>query len=227
MHRQRTRFSRRVNPNSRIAPTASQGGRAPRRPRDVPAARSRCSRTEGAARLFGSRRRSSTTCSGRILADVREDGYAELPFGQLVPDEAEWRADGGQRDRSSPRPKQRLPRAAGTSARAREGVRDPLQSYGVELGLDDPWFRPGVSHRVLDVANTYLGMWSKLEYVDVWYTPPAADAERKSSQRWHRDFNDRHLLKAFLYLWTSTRRRGRSSTCPAASPAGELGAWAW
>ena len=54
--------------------------------------------------------------------------------------------------------------------------------------------------RLLDIANAYLGMWAKLEYVDVWYTPPVEDAERRSSQRWHRDFNDRHLLKAFLYL---------------------------
>ena len=30
---------------------------------------------------------------------------------------------------------------------------------------------PGLlSRRLLDVANAYLGMWSKLEYVDVWYS---------------------------------------------------------
>ena len=44
-------------------------------------------------------------------------------------------------------------------------------------------------------------MWSKLEYVDVWYSvPQPADAERVASQRWHRDYDDQHLLKAFLYL---------------------------
>ena len=54
---------------------------------------------------------------------------------------------------------------------------------------------------MLDIANAYLGLWSKLEYVDVWYSiPQAVSSERKASQRWHRDFNDRHLLKAFLYL---------------------------
>ena len=54
---------------------------------------------------------------------------------------------------------------------------------------------------MLDIANAYLGMWSKLEYVDLWYSvPQPADAERVASQRWHRDFNDQHLLKAFLYL---------------------------
>jgi ectoine hydroxylase-related dioxygenase (phytanoyl-CoA dioxygenase family) len=44
-------------------------------------------------------------------------------------------------------------------------------------------------------------MWSKLEYVDFWYSVPVgADSGRIQSQRWHRDFDDRHLLKAFLYL---------------------------
>ena len=76
-----------------------------------------------------------------------------------------------------------------------------LQSYGVELGLDDPWFRAVASHRLLDLANAYLEMWSKLEYVDVWYSvPQPAAAERISSQRWHRDYDDKHLLKVFLYL---------------------------
>ena len=76
-----------------------------------------------------------------------------------------------------------------------------LQSYGVELGLDDPWFKAVSSHRLLDIANAYLEMWSKLEYVDVWYSvPQPAAAARISSQRWHRDYNDKHLLKVFLYL---------------------------
>ncbi|MEQ1354486.1 MAG: hypothetical protein ABLT11_10735, partial [Candidatus Acidiferrum sp.] len=69
-------------------------------------------------------------------------------------------------------------------------------AYGVELGLDDPWLKLGYNRRLLDIANSYVGMWSKLEYVDLWYTPPVAGDQRKSSQRWHRDFNDRHLLKA-------------------------------
>src|SRR5206468_1080734 len=76
-----------------------------------------------------------------------------------------------------------------------------LHSYGAELGPDDPWFAVCTSRRMLDIANTYLGLWSKLEYVDMWYSvPQPAGADRKSSQRWHRDFNDKHLLKAFLYL---------------------------
>ncbi len=55
-----------------------------------------------------------------------------------------------------------------------------LQSYGVELGLDDPWFSVVRSHRLLDIANAYLEMWSKLEYVDVWYSVPQPAAPSES-----------------------------------------------
>jgi hypothetical protein len=71
-------------------------------------------------------------------------------------------------------------------------------------------------------------MWSKLEYVDVWYTPPAGADERRSSQRWHRDFNDRHLLKAFLYLVDVDEETGPFEYVPRSAPGGELDRlWPW
>ena len=72
---------------------------------------------------------------------------------------------------------------------------------GVTLGLDHAWLRACLSPRMLGVANAYLQMWAKLSYVDLWYTvPQQAEVERVASQRWHFDFDDKHLLKAFLYL---------------------------
>ena len=71
-------------------------------------------------------------------------------------------------------------------------------------------------------------MWSKLEYVDVWYTPPAGDEDRRSSQRWHRDFNDRHLLKAFVYLVDVDEQTGPFEYVPRSAPGGELDElWPW
>ncbi len=71
-------------------------------------------------------------------------------------------------------------------------------------------------------------MWAKLEYVDVWYTPPAESGERRSSQRWHRDFNDRHLLKAFLYLVDVDEEAGPFEYVPRSAPGNELDhLWPW
>lgn len=69
------------------------------------------------------------------------------------------------------------------------------------LAPDDPWLRIGLSPIVLDTVNSYLGLWSKLIYADVWYTiPTPGSREAVASQRWHRDPEDRKLVKVFLYL---------------------------
>ena len=104
-----------------------------------------------------------------------------------------------------------------------------LMSYGVDVDLGDPWFATCASHRMLDIANTYLGLWSKLEYVDLWYSvPQPAEADRKASQRWHRDFNDQHLLKAFLYLVDVDEGTGPFEYVPGSAPGGRYAdAWPW
>ena len=68
------------------------------------------------------------------------------------------------------------------------------------LGPSDPWLRLAVNPRVLDVVNAYLGMWSRFQSTDCWYTIPDPSAPRRNSQNWHRDPEDRHMLKLFLYF---------------------------
>ena len=168
-----------------------------------------------------------------IVGRLRKDGYATVPFTELVPDGQTWSELDAAATRFVAETESELEREreGGESAlRRREGKEFVVRKYAydVQLGLDDPWLRLGLNSRVLDVANTYLGMWTKLEYVDVWYTPPAGSAERRSSQRWHRDFNDRHLLKAFLYLVDVDEEAGPFEYVPRSAPGGELEhLWPW
>ena len=121
--------------------------------------------------------------------------------------------------------------AAGEGSDLRRSVKTYLvrkNAWGVSLGPDDPWLQLALDPRLLDLANTYIGMWSKLEYVDLWYTPPSDEDERQSSQRWHRDFNDRLLLKAFLYVSDVDDAAGPFEYVPRSFPGGELGdLWPW
>jgi len=82
---------------------------------------------------------------------------------------------------------------------------------------------------MLDVANSYLRMWSKLEYLDVWYSvPQPSTGERISSQLWHRDYNDKHLLKAFLHLVDVDEDMGPFQYVPESQPGGRYAdAWPW
>lgn len=137
----------------------------------------------------------------RVLDELRENDYAVVAFSELFPDVevlqgvaregATFRADVEQRLTEG-------------DTRAADRYKDYLvrrQQRGDEIDLSSPWLACCLSDRLLDVANMYLGMWSKLEYVDFWYSQPVlASSDRIQSQRWHRDFDDRHLLKAFLYL---------------------------
>jgi len=169
----------------------------------------------------------------RIVAQLRADGYATLPLADLVPDTSVWDTLESDAERFVAETAAGLEREreGGEAAlRRRPGKEFLVRKYSrdVELGLEDPWLRLGVEPRLLDIANTYLGMWSKLEYVDVWYTPPAGEEERRSSQRWHRDFNDRHLLKAFLYLVDVDEQTGPFEYVPRSASGGELDKlWPW
>ena len=134
-----------------------------------------------------------------IVEQLREEGLAVVPFdalfgadlwGDLAGSSAEF-ARGVEADGSS---------GAGTK------TKKPylLRAYApgpVELPPANPWLRLGAAPRLLDVVNAYLGLWSKLSYVDQWYTLPNPEAAaRVASQRWHRDYNDKYLLKVFLYM---------------------------
>jgi hypothetical protein len=168
-----------------------------------------------------------------IVQRLREEGYATLPVTDLV-DEKDWtelQANAARFIADTEAALAGEAESGSSELRRRPGKEFVVRkyAYGVKLGLDDPWLRLGTNRRLLDVANAYLEMWSKLEYVDLWYTPPAGgEDERRSSQRWHRDFNDRHLLKAFIYLVDVDEEAGPFEYVPRSAPGAELdGLWPW
>ena len=230
MHRQRTHFARRVNRvfthrADRVAKAVERRGiRATYRLHD-----SVLSNRKSRAR-FESERPQLDDVQRRILDDVEANGFALARFDELFADDAHWQELEAMSDRFVAETEADLAKG-GEQVRVRAGkefvVR--LHSYDVTLGLDDPWFRAAASRRLLDLANTYVEMWSKLEYVDVWYSvPQPADAERISSQRWHRDYNDQHLLKVFLYLVDVDESMGPFQYVPGSQPGGPFAdAWPW
>jgi hypothetical protein len=140
-----------------------------------------------------------------IVQRLTRDGLAVVPFARLFQDEGLWlklSADTAQFTAEMERLVQA--RRAGKGAKAPRNKKGYLlrrYMQGVEFALDDPWFALGVSTRILDIVNTYLDMFAKFLDIDQWYTIPVPpEAARVASQRWHRDFDDRHLVKVFMYL---------------------------
>ncbi len=225
MHRKRTRFAARVH---RVASVIEHGGIVA-----TYELHDRLLANRTARRRFARESPALDGVQRDVLSRLHTDGYAVLPFDRLFDDPGVWTEleadaqtfiaeteDGLAREGTGD--ESDLRRRPGKEFVARK------YGYGVRLGLDDPWLKLGASRRLLDISNTYLGMWSKLEYVDLWYTPPTPAAERRSSQRWHRDFNDRRLLKAFIYLVDVDEGTGPFEYVPGTAPGGELDAlWSW
>ena len=166
----------------------------------------------------------------RLVSDLEREGYSLITFSELFSDEGAWSAIEQQTSCFVSETEAALSKDP-DALRVREGkefvVR--LHSYGVELASDDPWFRVCASRQMLDIVNTYLGLWSKLEYVDLWYSrPQPGDAGRVSSQRWHRDYNDRRLVKTFLYLVDVDEGAGPFEYVPGSAPGQARGDfWPW
>lgn len=187
----------------------------------------------GSRRRFRQARPELDETQERIVAALSEQGFHVMPFAELFPEPEVWQRLEGNAEQFISETESGLAREASgeESALRRTGKEFVVRknAYGVSLGLDDPWLSLAAGPRLLDLANAYLGLWSKLEYVDLWYTKPAeAGAERQSSQRWHRDFNDKHLLKVFVYLRDVDEEAGPFEYVPRSAPGNELGdLWEW
>jgi hypothetical protein len=223
VHRNRTRFAARIN---RVA-----GGLERRGVVATYELHDRLLSNRASRRSFAGAPPSLDDAQRGIVERLREEGYATLALPELAPDawpDLEADAAAFVRETEAGLASEGAGGSSGLRRRAGKEFVVRKYSWGVQLGLDDPWLRLATSPRLLDVANAYLGMWSKLEYVDLWYTPPAGSDERKSSQRWHRDFNDRHLLKAFVYLVDVDEESGPFEYVPRSAPGGELDSlWPW
>jgi hypothetical protein len=95
--------------------------------------------------------------------------------------------------------------------------------------LTSPWLDLARSPRLLDVVNSYHRHWAKVQYIDLWYTGVSeSQAERITSQRWHRDNNDQYLVKAFLYMTDVDGGSGPLEYVPGSALGGRYSsAWPW
>ncbi len=222
MHRTKTHFAARIN---HVATALERRGiRATYELHD------RILSNRRSRRSFEHNRPELDDVQRRILAELESEGFALTTFSELFPDEETWRGVDAQAQTFVSDTEAALT-GDSEKLRVRPGKEFVVRlfSYGVDIGPDDPWFGVCASRRMLDLANTYLGLWSKLEYVDMWYSvPQPAEADRISSQRWHRDFNDKHLLKAFLYLVDVDGSTGPFQYVSGSAPGGpHADAWPW
>ena len=142
----------------------------------------------------------------RLVEDLRENGIAITSFSELIGDDELWaalQADiqafaeesapdvDGALDKPTDKRDYYISRWAARHSGAKQR----------QVPADDPWVKLGLSNRMLDVVNAYRGLWTKLLSVDNVYTVPYPGSdERVGAQNWHRDPEDLHVVKVFLYF---------------------------
>jgi ectoine hydroxylase-related dioxygenase (phytanoyl-CoA dioxygenase family) len=175
--------------------------------------------------LYEASRPSLDGVQRRVVQELDTDGYSLAEIHELVSEEA-WEQVSASAAAFVAETEAGLARESegeGGELRRRAGKEFLVRKYdesGV-VRLDDPWLALCSSRRLIDIASTYLQMWPKLEHLDMWYSlPVGAGGERRASQLWHRDYDDRHLLKAFLYLADVDAETGPFEYVPGSQPGG-------
>jgi hypothetical protein len=168
----------------------------------------------------------------RALEELRRDGITLFRFDELL-DEGLWSdvlADAEPFVRDS----EQRAAALGAQPEGKEGVIfrrwfDRKADDVPEFSLDSPSLRVAASEELLGIVNTYQGAETQLYYVDNWFTPPYPEADaRVASQRWHRDPEDEHVVKLFVYLSDVGDEAGPFEYVRSSTTGGRYGdLWRW
>lgn len=85
----------------------------------------------------------------------------------------------------------------------------PLLDPRAPIDFANPLLQIAISPTALDIANSYMRMWTRFKYDTLNVTLPVqADQKAEFSQRWHRDPQELRQVKLFIYLSDVTKDRG-------------------
>ena len=148
-----------------------------------------------------------TDVQKQVLGDLRESGISIVPFGELVGDEALWERLDADMAKFVTDAEHELEHGGGARRKKdfliRRYPRDKkkLPKEPAILPSDGAWLRYAAGDALLGIVNAYRGAQVKLVDFDLWYTiPVGGETERTDSQEWHRDPEDQHVVKVFLYF---------------------------
>jgi Phytanoyl-CoA dioxygenase (PhyH) len=176
-----------------------------------------------------------TPVQQRVLGELRENGIAILPFAELVGDGALWRELKADLDGFVAGAEAELEHGGGAKRKKDFLIRryprgkKKLPREPAILPTDGPWLRYAAGDQLLGIVNAYRGAQVKLVDFDLWYTIPVGDeAERTASQEWHRDPEDQHVVKVFLYFSDVDEDAGPFEYVPQSAEGFKYGhLWPW
>ncbi len=181
-----------------------------------------------AIRLYRGRPPVLNEVQRRVLDEFLARGVAAVHFDQLIDDRRMWDALATRINDwlQSPEVRQQEDRYRQAGHAEGKGKDYIIFHYGESAVVpwSSPWLQLGLHPRVLDLANSYLGLLSRMYNVDVWNTiareqtgPPIG------SQNWHRDGQCARLVKVFLYFTEVDLKSGALEYVPHSRPGEKYG----
>jgi hypothetical protein len=161
----------------------------------------------------------------RVVDDLIAHGLAIAPVTEFLPPEL-WNTLQTEVEAWLRSPAIRDAEAAYYRGTLRKSKPFRLAMYGrgAEIPHGSPWLQAGIQPRILDTVNSYLGLFSRVQFLDVWETlcMPAAEPDHPA-QGWHRDDEDRRLVRTFLYFTDVDDANGALRYVPSSRPGEKWG----
>jgi hypothetical protein len=164
-----------------------------------------------------------TAVQKRVLNDLRRNGFAITHVDEFLPNPALY-------DELAQAVARREEAMADVIAKTRAQTEQSgeIKSYLVNLferghvfQPDDIFIRFAVLPEITNLVNCYFGMLTKLCFLNVWHNLPMK-GEARESQLWHRDPEDRYILKLFVYMTDVGEGSGPTHYAPGTHMAGAI-----
>ena len=171
-------------------------------------------------------RRPLTGEAARVLATLNRDGIAITSAQALLGedscyDELIAAVDRLEHDQAD------ILAAASAAARDPQTGEHNLFNIGLleprpRPDADDVYVRFALQDPIVGIANAYFDMHTKLSYYNIWHTF-STNVRARATQLWHRDPEDRYILKMFLYLSNVDDGAGPFTYAAGSHPKARLG----
>jgi hypothetical protein len=142
-------------------------------------------------------------CVQSVIDSLHRDGIAVVRVEDLLPT-ALWneaRADAASFALATSAVVANDPSTTPDGFLVRRFFNDEEGAPEATFTTESPWVRMAASDALLDIVEGYHARPVKIFEIDNWYTVPmSARASRRGSQKWHRDPEEPHVVKVFVYL---------------------------
>jgi len=139
----------------------------------------------------------------RASRELKQNGICVIQFDELFKESLEGYRKLAESLVDTPENQQRISKAnkliqtADPSSRGKYYLVEPWGDE--ELVLDERLVQFAISDEILAIVNSYMEVFCRVNYLRLWYNLPMGGPSI-SSQNWHRDPEDRKIVKLFFLL---------------------------